>query len=305
MGKSVSIPPLTETVHLISPLLFILLPSSRKFQLPGNTATLRWKRVGDHYQCSLCSLACTCHTPVATLQLSTPTTPGELSVFSAAANADPRQSQHSGVSIRLLEYLIITSVLLTTAHDDWRRFPNAPDFSSPPLSTRSLRQRLSSPPSSPTASCVSTNLASPTRRKLDLLEGDSEPFYCSSPTSTHTHSPYTTRSLTHSRSSNYLRPTALYSTPFSTPPSTPPIAYHELPTINPPVRPLPAAPAPAPAPAQAPLAVTAAPPVPSIPQHFLTTTPEEAPPSYAEIEWTVKVPQKHRVSRREQGSLLA
>ena len=47
------------------------------------------------------------------------------------------------------------------------------------------------------------------------------------------------------------------------------------------------------------------PPVPPIPQHFLAPpapapvpVPDEAPPSYAEIEWTVKVPRR-RVSRRE------
>ena len=266
-------------------------------------------------------------------------------MFIPALSADLRQSHHSGVSVRLLEYLIITSVLLTTAHDDWRRFPNAPDFSaSPSLSTpRSLRHRLT-PPSSPTAS-VSTGFASPIRRKLDLLEGDSEPFYySSSPTSPHyttSTTSTTTRTLTHSRSSNYLRPT-IHSTPFSTPPSTPPIAYHELPTIAlpVPVRPLPAAPsvhavqaqhsvaAPVSAPApqytlhahpisrsqslQARSRVQDAPPVPPIPQHFLAPPPplhphpHEAPPSYAEIEWTVKVPQR-RVSRRErdQGYLLA
>ena len=196
-----------------------------------------------------------------------------------------------------------------------------------------------------------TTFASPTRRKLDLLEGDSAPFYSSSPTSTH----YTPQSLYRSRSSNYLRPAApIHSTPFNTPPSTPPIAYHDLPTIALPTRAhigTPAtAPAPAPAPATAAATATApatapapqysahpphphphvhslsrsqslqaharaqdAPPVPPIPQHFLAPpapapVPDEAPPSYAEIEWTVKVPQR-RVSRREreqdQAYLLA
>lgn len=262
--------------------------------------------------------------------------PGELSVFIATLATDLRQSHHSTVSVRLLEYLLITSVLLTTAHDDWRRFPNAPDFSSPPLSTRTL----SLPPSSPTASVVSTSFAaspSPTRRKLDLLEGHSEPFYApSSPTH------YSPRTLTRSRSrsSNYLRPANplhayAHSTPFSTPPSTPPIAYHDLPAIALPTRPLPSTPtsaslhavhvpASAPAPqysahpisrsqsqsqARAGTGAGDAPPVPPIPPHFLAPpAPEEAPPSYAEIEWTVKVPQR-RVSRRERerehGYLLA
>lgn len=159
--------------------------SSPKFRLRGSKSyTLKWKQVDGTFQCTLCRLACTSHTPIATYEPQL----GRISMYpQSTMKADTTQPLYSGISLQLLQYIIITAMLLSTPLDSWREVVNVPDFSSPsppspitihsPWNTYNIesRERRSSRMTlktiTPFVTPFATTLALPntSTQKLDLL----------------------------------------------------------------------------------------------------------------------------------------
>ncbi|THH09201.1 hypothetical protein EW146_g8753 [Bondarzewia mesenterica] len=97
--------------------------SYRKFYLPHHPHSMRWKRVGSNYYCSTANVK----GPVAILEPANLTAPPQLKVFDALHRPDASQPQrtHGGVPLSLLDFLLVTSMLLTTDADEWTNVTRA------------------------------------------------------------------------------------------------------------------------------------------------------------------------------------
>ncbi|KAI0316512.1 hypothetical protein OF83DRAFT_1084227 [Amylostereum chailletii] len=95
------------------------LSSYRKFYLPHHSNSLRWKRSGSSsYSCT----TATVKGPVAILEPAVLIAPPHIKIFDpifrTGSTARPQRS-HAGVPISLLDFLLVTSMLLLTEHDEW------------------------------------------------------------------------------------------------------------------------------------------------------------------------------------------
>ncbi|KAG7446638.1 uncharacterized protein BT62DRAFT_130849 [Guyanagaster necrorhizus] len=97
----------------------ILSSSPRKFNIPGYSKTLKWKAVGSCYWCTCSSV----EGPVATLDPAVGSVPPRLKIFETLYDKyDARPTiMHHGVSLLLLDYLVLTALLLVTDAQEWEK----------------------------------------------------------------------------------------------------------------------------------------------------------------------------------------
>ncbi|KAJ7594551.1 hypothetical protein C8J56DRAFT_1161150 [Mycena floridula] len=89
----------------------------RKFNIPGYSKPLKWKQVGNSYWCVTASLK----GPIATLDPALESVPPRLKIFETLYDKhDPQPLLvHHGVSILLLDHLLLSSLLLVTDIQEW------------------------------------------------------------------------------------------------------------------------------------------------------------------------------------------
>ncbi|OBZ70854.1 hypothetical protein A0H81_09226 [Grifola frondosa] len=95
----------------------------RKFQLPHYPHTLKWKLVlGNCFCCTTSGIK----GPVAVLDAATLSAPPRLKIYHTLINGEAALSQHNhhGVPTILLDYLIITALLLVTDVQEWLDRPS-------------------------------------------------------------------------------------------------------------------------------------------------------------------------------------
>ncbi|KAF8915509.1 hypothetical protein CPB85DRAFT_1251415 [Mucidula mucida] len=94
----------------------LLSSSPRKFNIPGYSRTLRWKAVDGQYWCVSPSVT----GPIATLDPAVGSVPPRMKVYESLHDKyDSRPMLvHHGVSLLLLDYLVITALLLVTEMKD-------------------------------------------------------------------------------------------------------------------------------------------------------------------------------------------
>ncbi|KAI0058729.1 hypothetical protein BV25DRAFT_1994034 [Artomyces pyxidatus] len=104
------------------------LSSYRKFYLPHHPHSMRWKRVGQAFFCTTENVK----GPVAILDPALLTAPPQLRIFDPLFRQDHSRPQrsHSGLPLSLLDFLLVTAMLLVTPSDEWtnvtREGPSAP-----------------------------------------------------------------------------------------------------------------------------------------------------------------------------------
>ncbi|PFH45710.1 hypothetical protein AMATHDRAFT_71190 [Amanita thiersii Skay4041] len=119
--------------------------SPRKFSIPNYSQSLKWRRVGCAYWCTTASVK----GPVAILDPAVASIPAQIQIFETLHDrydARPMQDHH-GVSILLLDYLLITSLLLVTDMQEWM-LVKAPEESVISISPEVANMREISGPSS-------------------------------------------------------------------------------------------------------------------------------------------------------------
>ncbi|KIY64866.1 hypothetical protein CYLTODRAFT_492776 [Cylindrobasidium torrendii FP15055 ss-10] len=89
--------------------------SPRKFNIPGYSRTLKWKVVGDRYCCMSPSVP----GPVATLDTAVGSIPPRLKVYETFRDSDDTLTAHHGVSVLLLDYLLVTALLLVADPNEY------------------------------------------------------------------------------------------------------------------------------------------------------------------------------------------
>ncbi|KIJ39896.1 hypothetical protein M422DRAFT_780907 [Sphaerobolus stellatus SS14] len=121
------------------------LNTSRKFRIPGHSESLKWKRVQGIFHCTTST-----GSTVATFEPAILTAAARLSVYVPTLSGLP-QSQGC-VSWLLADYLIVTAMLLLTHHEDWQGFaPSAPASASSSTTHIPLHIPRSSPAPMPLA----------------------------------------------------------------------------------------------------------------------------------------------------------
>ncbi|KAK0213200.1 hypothetical protein DFS33DRAFT_104161 [Desarmillaria ectypa] len=97
----------------------ILSSSPRKFNIPGYSRTLKWKAVGGCYWCISPSV----EGPIATLDPAVGSVPPRLKIFETLHDKyDARPTiMYHGVSLLLLDYLVLTALLLVTDAQEWEK----------------------------------------------------------------------------------------------------------------------------------------------------------------------------------------
>ncbi|KAF8588678.1 hypothetical protein K439DRAFT_1629475 [Ramaria rubella] len=98
------------------------LNTSRKFRVPGHSHSLKWRRVQGVFQCTSSS-----GTPVAVFEPPILTARARMNIFVPTLSGLP-EPQGSPVSPILVDYLIVTALILLTHPEDWHGF--APSSSS-------------------------------------------------------------------------------------------------------------------------------------------------------------------------------
>ncbi|KAL0956623.1 hypothetical protein HGRIS_002758 [Hohenbuehelia grisea] len=96
----------------------IMSSPSRKFNIPRYSHTLRWKRVGHAYWCTCPSVK----GPIAIFEPKVDSVPARLKVYETLhdKNDGARQEHaHNGVHTLLLDYLLVTALLLVTDIQEW------------------------------------------------------------------------------------------------------------------------------------------------------------------------------------------
>ncbi|KAF8149491.1 hypothetical protein B0H34DRAFT_802474 [Crassisporium funariophilum] len=91
--------------------------SARRFNIPNYSKPMKWKRYGNSYWCTTPSVK----GPVATLDLVRGSEPTKLTVYETLHDKyDPNvMSAFQGVSVLLLDYLLVTALLMVTDIQDW------------------------------------------------------------------------------------------------------------------------------------------------------------------------------------------
>ncbi|PBK95444.1 hypothetical protein ARMGADRAFT_1164018 [Armillaria gallica] len=97
----------------------LLSSSPRKFNIPGYPRSLKWKAVGSCYWCISPSV----NGPIATLDPAVGSVPPRLKIFETLHDKyDARSTiMHHGVSLLLLDYLVLTALLLVTDAQEWEQ----------------------------------------------------------------------------------------------------------------------------------------------------------------------------------------
>lgn len=93
------------------------LSSYRKFYVPHHPHSLKWKPSGPHY-------ACTTETvkgPVAILEPATLRSPPQVKILDPLFRVGTSRPQrmHNGLALSLLDFLLVTAMLLLTPNDEW------------------------------------------------------------------------------------------------------------------------------------------------------------------------------------------
>ncbi|KAK7005798.1 hypothetical protein R3P38DRAFT_3039658 [Favolaschia claudopus] len=98
-----------------------ILSAPPKFSIPNFPRSLRWKRVGSVYWCTTSSVK----GPVATFHPALEGIPPRITVFESLRDKNDSGPvlRHNGVSTLLIDYLIITAILLVTDVQDWMLVP--------------------------------------------------------------------------------------------------------------------------------------------------------------------------------------
>ncbi|KAA1471728.1 hypothetical protein DENSPDRAFT_880719 [Dentipellis sp. KUC8613] len=93
------------------------LTMSRKFYIPHHASSMRWKRVGTSFHCNTSSVK----GPVAILEPTSDNGFPQLKIYNALSPQDDSRKQklHGGVPISLLDFLLVTSLLLVTDANEW------------------------------------------------------------------------------------------------------------------------------------------------------------------------------------------
>jgi hypothetical protein len=298
-----------------------MLGGSRKFHIPGQQHPLKWKHVGEHSECTLCSHACTAHRAVATFEPAHTTSAARLAIYASTVSNTLPTSEYRGVDMEMIIYLILTAILLSTqqhtssaVHTPVSLSPIHHQHPSPVSSMGNYKIDLLAPDeafvpfkSSPgsSSSCYSSLPASPISPAGDLSPINNETFVSTSASTSTSSSSSCTRRQSTRHSSPRSGPGSI--TPYHLPPATsPPILRLQVPSprVN----------------NNALLLDTSAPNFYSHEQHIqypdrhhhqyqhqhqqlhlspTSATPytvpppptEELPPAYSEIEWTVRVKQ--------------
>ncbi|KIK69098.1 hypothetical protein GYMLUDRAFT_67793 [Collybiopsis luxurians FD-317 M1] len=94
-----------------------ILSAPRKFKIPGYSRSLKWKAVGSSYWC----IAASAKGPIAILEPAVDSAPTRLKVFETLHDKyDVRPMMvHQGVSVLLLDYLLVSALLLITDIQEW------------------------------------------------------------------------------------------------------------------------------------------------------------------------------------------
>ncbi|KAJ7072032.1 hypothetical protein C8F01DRAFT_1102257 [Mycena amicta] len=130
-----------------------LLSSPPKFNIPNYPHSMRWKRVGSAYWCTTSSVK----GPVATFHPAVEGVPPRIKVYETLH--DKYESRpvisHNGVSIVLLDHLIVTAMLLVTDVQDWmlvQKYEGAEDGAPSIAPTSSSSDQMDQQPQSAPAS---------------------------------------------------------------------------------------------------------------------------------------------------------
>ncbi|KAJ7495893.1 hypothetical protein B0H11DRAFT_2001076 [Mycena galericulata] len=94
-----------------------ILSAPSKFSIPNFPHSMKWKRMGNAYWC----LTSTVKGPIATFHPAVEGVPPRIKVFETLHDKHDSRSMtvHNGVSILLIDHLIITAMLLVTDVQDW------------------------------------------------------------------------------------------------------------------------------------------------------------------------------------------
>jgi hypothetical protein len=130
-----------------------ILSAPRKFKIPGYSHSLKWKAVGSSYWC----IAASAKGPIAILEPAVETAPPRLKVFETLHDKyDVRPMMvHQGVSILLLDYLLVSALLLATDIQEWmvvQRYEEGEDPNSALTAPEVSGTEDSGPKSAPPAS---------------------------------------------------------------------------------------------------------------------------------------------------------
>ncbi|KAF7315416.1 hypothetical protein MIND_00056300 [Mycena indigotica] len=129
-----------------------MLSSPPRFNIPNYSHSMRWKRVGSTYWCTTSSVK----GPIAIFYPAVEGVPPRIKVFETLHDKYQSQSvaSHNGVSIVLLDQLIITAMLLVTDVQDWmlvQKYEGA-DEGAPSIAPTSSSSDQMDPPQSAPAS---------------------------------------------------------------------------------------------------------------------------------------------------------
>ncbi|KAJ3773003.1 hypothetical protein FB446DRAFT_788190 [Lentinula raphanica] len=134
-----------------------ILSAPRKFKIPGYSRSLKWKAVGSSFWC----IAASARGPIAILEPAAESLHPTIKIFETLHDKyeDRPMTVHEGVSTHLLDYILVTALLLTTDIQEWMvvqkhdgevnqelppEVPGSDDFgprSAPPASTSALQWR--------------------------------------------------------------------------------------------------------------------------------------------------------------------
>ncbi|KAJ7902165.1 hypothetical protein B0H14DRAFT_2428908, partial [Mycena olivaceomarginata] len=133
-----------------------MLSAPPKFTIPNFPNSMKWKRVGAAYWCTTSSVK----GPIATFHPAVEGVPPRIRVFETLHDRHDSRPilVHNGVSVLLLDHLIITAMLLVTDVQDWMLVQKyegddaSPPPILPPLATGSTTDLFDTPPQSAPAS---------------------------------------------------------------------------------------------------------------------------------------------------------
>ncbi|KAJ7282926.1 hypothetical protein C8J57DRAFT_1122944, partial [Mycena rebaudengoi] len=128
-----------------------MLSAPPRFHVPNSSQTLKWKRVGSSYWCTTSSVK----GPIATFHPALEGVPPRIRVFETLQEkANSRVLMHNGVSLLLLDQLILTAMLMVTDVQDWmlvQKYEDTEGPSAPPPSAATT-DSFDHPPQSAPAS---------------------------------------------------------------------------------------------------------------------------------------------------------
>ncbi|PPQ98703.1 hypothetical protein CVT24_003411 [Panaeolus cyanescens] len=124
--------------------------SSRRFYIPNYSQPLKWKQYGSVYWCTTAAVK----GPVAILEPCKDISPTRLKVFETLHDKYDNRSltSYHGVSLLLLDYLLVTSMLLITDLQDWMLLLKPADQPRPRTAQMSSQESSSSMPELSSAS---------------------------------------------------------------------------------------------------------------------------------------------------------